>query len=129
MPAQGAPFVSRPTYPQPARRGLTTGAADSRFTCIVFDHMGEARHVTQHSEVPEPAVGASTRRLSWRMLGPIVAGLLLVACTTDSEPTPLDPTPAPTAAPATPTEEPSRSEEHTSELQSRGHLVCRLLLE
>src|SRR5690625_6362090 len=27
------------------------------------------------------------------------------------------------------TEIPSRSEEHTSELQSRGHLVCRLLLE
>src|SRR5207253_11159159 len=27
------------------------------------------------------------------------------------------------------TEFPSRSEEHTSELQSRGHLVCRLLLE
>src|SRR5690625_2538804 len=26
-------------------------------------------------------------------------------------------------------EEPRRSEEHTSELQSRGHLVCRLLLE
>src|SRR5690625_5911231 len=26
-------------------------------------------------------------------------------------------------------EELSRSEEHTSELQSRGHLVCRLLLE
>src|SRR5439155_23505116 len=26
-------------------------------------------------------------------------------------------------------EVPSRSEEHTSELQSRGHLVCRLLLE
>src|SRR5690625_3652818 len=26
-------------------------------------------------------------------------------------------------------EEPGRSEEHTSELQSRGHLVCRLLLE
>src|SRR5690625_7023452 len=25
-------------------------------------------------------------------------------------------------------EEPDRSEEHTSELQSRGHLVCRLLL-
>src|SRR5690625_5343076 len=25
--------------------------------------------------------------------------------------------------------ETSRSEEHTSELQSRGHLVCRLLLE
>src|SRR5690625_5368090 len=26
-------------------------------------------------------------------------------------------------------EHPERSEEHTSELQSRGHLVCRLLLE
>src|SRR5690625_6219426 len=26
-------------------------------------------------------------------------------------------------------EKKSRSEEHTSELQSRGHLVCRLLLE
>src|SRR5690625_6146072 len=26
-------------------------------------------------------------------------------------------------------EDPARSEEHTSELQSRGHLVCRLLLE
>src|SRR6266508_6485358 len=25
--------------------------------------------------------------------------------------------------------DPGRSEEHTSELQSRGHLVCRLLLE
>src|SRR5207253_9527582 len=32
--------------------------------------------------------------------------------------------PGPPAAPTTP-----RSEEHTSELQSRGHLVCRLLLE
>src|SRR2546429_7310033 len=30
---------------------------------------------------------------------------------------------------ATPTEAAARSEEHTSELQSRLHLVCRLLLE
>src|SRR5690625_4892051 len=28
-----------------------------------------------------------------------------------------------------PEPEPERSEEHTSELQSRGHIVCRLLLE
>src|SRR5690625_5535164 len=28
-----------------------------------------------------------------------------------------------------PVRHPRRSEEHTSELQSRGHLVCRLLLE
>src|SRR5439155_27102705 len=33
-------------------------------------------------------------------------------------------------APARPrAEKAARSEEHTSELQSRGHLVCRLLLE
>src|SRR5437660_8582947 len=30
---------------------------------------------------------------------------------------------------STPTKVQARSEEHTSELQSRGHLVCRLLLE
>src|SRR6266498_4618389 len=40
---------------------------------------------------------------------------------------PTDPgTPAPGPPPSTP---PPRSEEHTSELQSRPHLVCRLLLE
>src|SRR2546422_6106401 len=32
-------------------------------------------------------------------------------------------------APPSPPRRPSRSEEHTSELQSRLHLVCRLLLE
>src|SRR5690625_7966160 len=31
--------------------------------------------------------------------------------------------------PDAPAQPPLRSEEHTSELQSRGHLVCRLLLE
>src|SRR3989442_7424471 len=31
--------------------------------------------------------------------------------------------------PAAQTPKPARSEEHTSELQSRPHLVCRLLLE
>src|SRR5690625_6739491 len=30
---------------------------------------------------------------------------------------------------SSPVSMPNRSEEHTSELQSRGHLVCRLLLE
>src|SRR5438045_7122184 len=34
-----------------------------------------------------------------------------------------------TAAPPAPVAEPRRSEEHTSELQSLRHLVCRLLLE
>src|SRR5690625_7092816 len=43
-------------------------------------------------------------------------------------------TPSPTRSRARPirprvSSPPTRSEEHTSELQSRGHLVCRLLLE
>src|SRR5439155_7600272 len=38
------------------------------------------------------------------------------------------PSPTPTALREQPLTVP-RSEEHTSELQSRGHLVCRLLLE
>src|SRR5439155_24310964 len=37
--------------------------------------------------------------------------------------------PAPGARVARPLTTGTRSEEHTSELQSRGHLVCRLLLE
>src|SRR5690625_2279761 len=55
-------------------------------------------------------------------------------------PPPPPPTPLPTEPPekpdpdevgaaAIPPDPASRSEEHTSELQSRGHLVCRLLLE
>src|SRR2546422_7703244 len=36
---------------------------------------------------------------------------------------------APIHDPATPEDHIDRSEEHTSELQSRLHLVCRLLLE
>src|SRR3989442_4283246 len=37
--------------------------------------------------------------------------------------------PAPARRPPDPQDPPQRSEEHTSELQSRPHLVCRLLLE
>src|SRR5690625_6624227 len=46
-----------------------------------------------------------------------------------------NPAPTGTSQPTAPTEPEAkavcmkRSEEHTSELQSRGHLVCRLLLE
>src|SRR5690625_6278926 len=87
----------------------------------------------------------------------VLAGGLLAACASDPEPPPAPPTgevdpeqSAPVAtvdlfetlvteiheAVVTADEEhdaellaPRRSEEHTSELQSRGHLVCRLLLE
>src|SRR5437870_7237967 len=37
--------------------------------------------------------------------------------------------PCPTPTSCSLSSHPLRSEEHTSELQSRGHLVCRLLLE
>src|SRR5690606_40986548 len=43
-------------------------------------------------------------------------------------PPPPPETPAGTPAPAPAGSDPSRSEEHTSELQSRENLVCRLLL-
>src|SRR5215469_1999571 len=39
------------------------------------------------------------------------------------------PCPTPRSKPAASAPEPARSEEHTSELQSRRDLVCRLLLE
>src|SRR6266702_8722916 len=41
----------------------------------------------------------------------------------------LRPTRLTAQSPTPPTRPTWRSEEHTSELQSRGHLVCRLLLE
>src|SRR5690625_6353092 len=41
----------------------------------------------------------------------------------------LPPPDSPTSATFSPGTTAKRSEEHTSELQSRGHLVCRLLLE
>src|SRR3712207_7007271 len=43
--------------------------------------------------------------------------------------TPSRPRPRPSSLPARPPPVAARSEEHTSELQSRQYLVCRLLLE
>src|SRR5690606_40581557 len=49
---------------------------------------------------------------------------------TRRHPSPFTPTPTPTPDPSGKgSGNPSRSEEHTSELQSRENLVCRLLLE
>src|SRR5690625_6496992 len=55
---------------------------------------------------------------SFRSTGAGPRGALRVSSTTAAT------VPATSTAPTT-----MRSEEHTSELQSRGHLVCRLLLE
>src|SRR2546422_11693535 len=54
--------------------------------------------------------------------GETVHGVLYQVLTTD-------PKPLRTMAPSIPAALERRSEEHTSELQSRLHLVCRLLLE
>src|SRR5437870_8355684 len=51
-----------------------------------------------------------------------------LAARAPSSPPASDPLP-PEMKPYTETIPGTRSEEHTSELQSRGHLVCRLLLE
>src|SRR6266511_5332490 len=50
------------------------------------------------------------------------------SCSTRRAPAPAGPI-RPTRAPRPSSVRPSRSEEHTSELQSRENLVCRLLLE
>src|SRR2546428_7457211 len=59
----------------------------------------------------------------------LTLGSVLAACGQAAPPT-NTPAPAkPTEAPKPAAAEPTRSEEHTSELQSRSDLVCRLLLE
>src|SRR5690625_5919924 len=47
----------------------------------------------------------------------------------ETESIPMTENPMPSTRAMSPLSTESRSEEHTSELQSRGHLVCRLLLE
>src|SRR5690625_6976788 len=59
---------------------------------------------------------------------PSARGALTQGITTTTR-TRAEPGTARTSWVASPSPSASRSEEHTSELQSRGHLVCRLLLE
>src|SRR5690625_6971618 len=65
---------------------------------------------------------ANSRPSGWISARRSTSASPLVACTTDISTTSL---PRWTRRPS----RAARSEEHTSELQSRGHLVCRLLLE
>src|SRR5690606_40305563 len=80
-----------------------------------------------HDALPiSPSVGATTRSsvrpsaqppaCTRTATGPRARGLPMAAAASGSPPT-------------TPARQPTRSEEHTSELQSRENLVCRLLLE
>src|SRR5690625_5697736 len=65
--------------------------------------------------------------------GPPIASATENSSPCSTAPSPLDGAGSSRLVPAcsvgTSREDPARSEEHTSELQSRGHLVCRLLLE
>src|SRR5690606_41171364 len=60
--------------------------------------------------------------------GGLLRTLLTLALPTPPQPAFPEPPPA-AARPPGPSHTPQRSEEHTSELQSRENLVCRLLLE
>src|SRR5690625_6331590 len=82
-------------------RCLEIGAAAGHLSCI--------RDVEQH---PEGRVVGGKGNLNKRLIGK------------DNQADPIS-----LQAVHKPVEFQLRSEEHTSELQSRGHLVCRLLLE
>src|SRR6266508_6856349 len=71
---------------------------------------------------PEPASTCADRRR--RSSGPSARSVLAVFRSPTSSSLGTG-----SAATARASRRSSRSEEHTSELQSRGHLVCRLLLE
>src|SRR5690625_6221754 len=74
------------------------------------------------AETSAPPVIAQSAGAAKGIHGP--APVRAPTCATTSSPT-VAPTPASKERPSVA----ARSEEHTSELQSRGHLVCRLLLE
>src|SRR5439155_24898052 len=82
------------------RKMAMPGKIASRGACETYDCASE-------SITPQDGVGGCTPRpRNESTASPMIAaGIVTVACTI------------------------RRSEEHTSELQSRGHLVCRLLLE
>src|SRR5207253_9603258 len=69
---------------------------------------------------PDMAVRSQPARLA------LAAALVTLALSACAGPTPAPASPTPSATVKSTI---TRSEEHTSELQSRGHLVCRLLLE
>src|SRR3712207_8691328 len=76
---------------------------------------------------PYTTLFRSGRPAHRRAVGAAVLSLALAACS--SPPPPPTATPVVLVVTATPEPTSARSEEHTSELQSRQYLVCRLLLE
>src|SRR2546422_2418198 len=77
----------------------------------------DALPISKRSRAKRAMASAASARKAPRASGP--------GCTAE----PARPRAAPRAVWETSLAPPSRSEEHTSELQSRLHLVCRLLLE
>src|SRR2546429_8525932 len=95
---------------------LTDGISDARNP--MFDKDGKHLYFTASTDSGpslEPDIHSATR--------PVTRSVYLVVLAKD-QPSPL----APESDEEKPVEEKKRSEEHTSELQSRLHLVCRLLL-
>src|SRR5690625_6184570 len=83
----------------------------------VFPADGRSHHLQQTPAAPSAAVSVPFRISS-------CCGTPFPDISSPYAPDPCAPSEIASSA-----DQPTRSEEHTSELQSRGHLVCRLLLE
>src|SRR3989442_8465745 len=78
---------------------------------------------------PEISAGVMIANISWN-IACACSGIVAPYAASGSKPTPLKPSQASPPHQGVPCPNAmERSEEHTSELQSRPHLVCRLLLE
>src|SRR5215510_7865751 len=118
---------------------IDQGTTSTRF--IVFDRSGRivASEQREHQQIyPKPGWVEHDPEEIWRRTQEVIAGALqqralrssdlaAIGITNQRETTVL--WDRKTGRPAARAIVWQRSEEHTSELQSRGHLVCRLLLE
>src|SRR5699024_11341811 len=80
-------------------------------------------------ETPNPNAAPSTRRTRGRFRRAAASAPASEPIAMTEPSSPYSPAPRPNTSRAITAEEYGRSEEHTSELQSRFDLVCRLLLE
>src|SRR5215813_4250453 len=117
------------------KHGLIVGVANKRSIAWAIAQAAAAAGARLALTYPSQRLEENVRELAEKLENPIVAPcdvasdeqIAALAATLDSEFGGLDFFVH--GAAFAPPPELSRSEEHTSELQSRPHLVCRLLLE
>src|SRR5882724_8771745 len=113
------PSASKKSVTKPMAISPAVALSRSGWVRRARSHPTRKAMLTTSSTVRKPAVGQ-----------PMLMGAQLTACPlrgTDPGPAPVRPARADPGSPAL--RRSGRSEEHTSELQSLRHLVCRLLLE